>query len=170
MMAATSILHGLDAEPLSPELLAEAVAVLAVLGRGGGSKDHVGAGSVEVVPGTENTGSVPSALLRVTTASGSQHAVFLKKITAVAMAKKAWADRRRTLAYARTECRFYREFASELLARGVRLPAAVAIDERLEASPPPPPPVHAPPPPVRMCVREGGAHAHAPSALTLLAV
>ena len=54
------------------------------------------------------------------------------------MAERPWADRRRTLAYARTEARFYEEFAADAalapqLARmGVRLPKLALSDNRMD--------------------------------------
>jgi hypothetical protein len=52
----------------------------------------------------------------------------LKKVSAAAMAHKAWPDRRRTLAYSRTELRVYQEFAPELVTRGVKIPLLIVGD------------------------------------------
>ena len=69
--------------------------------------------------------------------------LFIKKVTARAMAHKPWADRRRTLAYARTENRFYLEFvngysrrgdylAAQLERAGVHTPRIALVDDRLQ--------------------------------------
>ena len=61
-----------------------------------------------------------TGVLRVTMANEAKpRRVFLKKVTAkhAPMAQRPWPDRRRTLAYARTEMRFYQEFAADAGAR-----------------------------------------------------
>ena len=55
-----------------------------------------------------------SAVLRLELSDGAAREVFVKKVTARHLAHKPWADRRRSLAYARCELRFYREFAPGL--------------------------------------------------------
>ena len=81
-----------------------------------------------------------SGVLRCSAANGDCRRLFLKKVTAdhAPMAQRPWSDRRRTLAYARTEARFYQEFAADAsyaarLARmGVRLPRLGLSDIRMD--------------------------------------
>jgi hypothetical protein len=123
----SDLLNGLDGTPHSPAALAQAVAAL------GGA--HAVVSSVAVVEGTENLFPTShSAVLSLGTASGgAPQPLFLKKVTAAAMAHKPWADRRRTLAYIRTELRFYGEFGAMLRERGVPLPRAALLDGQLAA-------------------------------------
>lgn len=111
---AEDILCGLDGKPVCLELLSSAV----------GQKVT----SIEVVPGSEN--KFPTSHSAILSLSGEDgrtlRKLFVKKVSAEAMKHKAWADRRRTLAYSRTEMRFYKEFAPELVARGVNVPRLAA--------------------------------------------
>jgi len=123
---ADSILCGLDGDPLSHELL---LAALEALGGGQGSGI-----TVSVVPGSENKfptshSAILSLMSKDSGAPASQ--LFVKKVSAEAMKHKQWADRRRTLAYSRTEMRFYTEFAPHLVACGVRVPRLAATVDRL---------------------------------------
>jgi hypothetical protein len=125
-MADDDILCGLDGKPVGFELLSSAVEAL------GGAVGQVT--GVEVVPGSENKFPTShSAILSLSGAGGSTPStkIFVKKVSAEAMKHKAWADRRRTLAYSRTEMRFYKEFAPKLVARGVHLPRLAATIDRL---------------------------------------
>lgn len=90
---------------------------------------------VAIVDGTENRFPTShSALLSLSSDGGSEpHLVFLKKVTAAAMAHKPWPDRRRTLAYIRTELRVYEEFGATLLERGVPLPKPRLLISQLDA-------------------------------------
>lgn len=82
-----------------------------------------------------------TGMLRYHLTNGETCSLFLKKVFPKhrAMADRPWSDRRRTLAYARTETRFYQEFAADAsfaaaLARtGVRVPRLAQSDNRLEA-------------------------------------
>ena len=88
-----------------------------------------------VVPGSENRFPTShSGLLRLDVNDDCDAPLlFLKRVTARAMAHKTWFDRRKTLVYARTELRFYTEFAPALVkAGGVRLPRLAAAESRLE--------------------------------------
>lgn len=68
-----------------------------------------------------------SAVLSLSFADGSAaRKIFLKKVSALAMANKPWQDLRRSLAYARTESRFYNEIAPKLIERGVSVPRVAA--------------------------------------------
>ncbi|KAK3279066.1 hypothetical protein CYMTET_13031 [Cymbomonas tetramitiformis] len=94
--------------------------------------------AVEVLPGSENkfptSHSAVLSLSLLDDSSNLSRTLFIKKVTAAAMAHKPWADRRRTLAYIRTEMRFYQEFAEALASRaGVRIPRAGITRGRLEA-------------------------------------
>ena len=82
-----------------------------------------------------------SGILRLSLAGGAApRSVFLKRITAthVPMADRPWPDRRRTLAYARTEARFYQEFAADgamearLMRLGVRLPRLAMSENSMD--------------------------------------
>lgn len=132
--SSSCLLTDLNGAPLSPGLCARA------LGRDGEGV------ACEIVPGTElrQAGS-HSALLRDArdAAAPSSSLVFLKKVTASFVAHKPWNDRRRVLLYIRNEQRFYAEFADELRARRVGIPAArlhvaAGLDgiEELEDEPP----------------------------------
>lgn len=102
---------------------------------------------VGIIDGSENRFPTShSGMLRLTLQSSSspsvsEATVFLKKVTAAAMAHKKWFDRRKTLVYARTEIRFYEEFAPLLAdaraggpvdTRTVRVPRLAAVDSRLD--------------------------------------
>ena len=95
---------------------------------------------IEIISETLQGGS-HSGVLRLLRPNGAApENIFLKKITAshAPMSKRSWHDRRKTLAYARTESRFYGEFISgqdisTRLARfHVRLPRLIFSDNRLD--------------------------------------
>ena len=90
--------------------------------------------SVEIASEVLQPGSHSGVLRLSPEGGGAPRSVFLKKITAThaPMAQRPWHDRRKTLAYARTESRFYQEFAPELARRGVRLPKLGLSDNRLD--------------------------------------
>lgn len=104
---------------------------------GGGDRQVAG---VSIANEVMQPGSHSGVLRLAVLDNATPQAVFLKKITGThePMAQRPWPDRRRTLAYARTEARFYKEFAAdaeiaERLARlGVRLPKCALSDIRLE--------------------------------------
>jgi hypothetical protein len=122
---ADNILCGLDGEPIGFDFLTAAVANIE------GSSAAVTA--VDVVAGTEN--KLPtshSAVLSLRRGAGDAlpFKLFVKKVSAEGMKHKPWTDRRRTLAYSRTELNFYTEFAEALCACGIRLPRfASAVDQ-----------------------------------------
>jgi hypothetical protein len=114
------LLRGLDGEPISTAALANALSAL----------DGRQAVEVADVQADECSGAGGTSAVLSLTLAGEAHEtrqLFLKKVTAAALVKKAWADRRRSLAYGRTEVRFYTEFAAALSARGCRLPRVGAI-------------------------------------------
>ena len=123
------LLVGLDGTEIS---LAQLSTALRALSSGSGE-----ATAVEIVCDIVQPGA-HSGILKLSLADGAERLLFLKKVTAASMAHKAWADRRRTLAYARTEARFYGEFVAdahvaERLARcGVRVPQVGLSDNRLD--------------------------------------
>jgi len=123
--ASNDILLGLDGAPLGLPFLSKALTELDGRGRA--------VTSVEVVSGSEkNFPTSHSAILSLSCGDGGASTpLFVKKVSAEAMKHKAWQDRRRTLAYSRTEMRFYREFASTLSARGVCLPRLAATMDLL---------------------------------------
>jgi hypothetical protein len=121
----SDLLCGLHGEDITPAVH-EALAALGV--QAAPASIAVVAGSVLRQPTSH------SAVLRATFANGTPPCtVFLKKVTATAMAQKPWADRRRTLAYARTEARFYEEFVPELRKRGLTLPHCAHTVQLLQA-------------------------------------
>mmetsp|Transcript_24413 Transcript_24413/g.75283 ORF Transcript_24413/g.75283 Transcript_24413/m.75283 type:complete len:285 (+) Transcript_24413:897-1751(+) len=73
-----------------------------------------------------------TGILEVADLDGNVTRLFLKKVTAAAMAHKGWNDRRRSLLYARNELRIYREFP-ELAARGVGHPRVLRLTDGLSA-------------------------------------
>eukprot|EP01052_Picozoa_sp_SAG31_P021190 SAG31_NODE_1626_length_7710_cov_28.409933_5_plen_432_part_00 len=119
------ILCGLDGAPLSVELLSRALSDLLP----GQPQEIQG---VSVAAGTETvTGCSRSAVLDLSLSDGSDtRQLFIKKVRHAP--GRAWADRRRTLCYARTELRFYSEFAPMLVRKGVRLPRMVCAVDRLD--------------------------------------
>ena len=123
----TSILCGLDgATPVSCEALTHALAVL--------REDEASPLLVDGVDvALECSGSGGHSAVLNLAAAGEQHSLFMKKITAAAMAQRPWADRRRSLAYARTEVRFYQEFAPRLRSSSCRIPRVASIEAQLEA-------------------------------------
>ena len=121
-----SILNNLDGVPLSLERLANAYKVLHP------TEDSILKG-VSILQGSENRqANSHSAILSLSYENGNQNLLFVKKIAARALHTKPWADKRRSLVYARTELRFYREFASFLLSKGVLLPKVADIDDNLD--------------------------------------
>ena len=105
-------------------------------------------GVVAVVIKVEHRGSDQAASPPTSTTMR----LFLKKVTARAMAHKKWFDRRKTLSYARTEARFYQEFAPwidrlwpklKLLPRLGAVDGLDSLDKVLDPPPPPPPPLSA---------------------------
>lgn len=127
----SDVLRGLDGEPLTSEILS---AALSSLSGGGGAIEVTG---VDLMEGSENKFPTShSAVLQLRTATAAEdtppRTMFLKKVTAAAMAHKPWADRQRTLKYIRTELRFYDEFAPQLAARGVPLPKVGLLRGQLE--------------------------------------
>ena len=124
---AEDLLRGLDGAALSTDEVQHAVSSL-------NGNQSLEVTSVSLQEGTVNIFSTSSsALLRVHLADGTEQPLFLKKVTATAMAHKPWVDRQRTLKYIRTELRFYDEFAPQLRARGVNLPRAALVQGQLEA-------------------------------------
>ena len=124
----SDVLKGIDGAPLDLAALSAALAALA-------PDTRQSVASASVVAGTENKFPTShSAVLRLATAEGAASSdVFLKRVTASAMAHKPWADRQRTLKYIRTELRFYAEFAPLLRERGVPLPRVAHLQGQLEA-------------------------------------
>lgn len=132
---ASDLLCGVDGNDFTFALYAD---VLKVLDDGETEHKVVGAEteSEALQPGSH------SGIVRLSLAdSAAPRNVFLKKITAkhAPMVQRPWADRRRTLAYARTEARFYQEFASDediaarLAQLGVRLPRLGLSENSLDA-------------------------------------
>jgi len=130
--AEEGLLVGIDGAPITLTQLTQALRAL--------DRSAPDVISVDVVSENRFPGS-HSGVLRLALADGSApRALFLKKVTP-GFVGRPWPDRRRTLAYARTEARFYREFASEpplaialSVGSGVaRLPRLAASDDRLGA-------------------------------------
>jgi hypothetical protein len=121
-------LLGLDGEPISPARMSEALAML------DDTNPSQTVTVVDIVPGTEcRQGNANSVVLSLSLSNTDATAtLFLKKVSPQAFGDKSWTDLRRTLAYARTEVRFYREFATRLRTKGVKIPRCALIDERLE--------------------------------------
>lgn len=119
------LLCGLDGAAISTGALSQAIRAL--------DPQSAAVIDVELVDGSETqTGASHSGVLRLSLkADASQKMLFIKKVAAAAMAHKAWPDLRRNLAYARTEARFYLEFAQELTGARVRLPRCAAVDVQL---------------------------------------
>ena len=122
---------GLDGEPLSTAQLSAALQTLDAT-----APDVT---SVEVVSDVIQPGSRTGVLKLGTSAEPRQ--IFVKKVAATheGMANRPWADRRRTLAYARTEQRFYEEFVADpalaprFAATGVSLPKLCGSENKLDA-------------------------------------
>ena len=129
----SSLLDGLDGAALPLPLLTSVLQSL-------DSTSHGEVVAVEIESDILQPGS-HSGVLRLSLVDGAASRVFIKKITArhAPMAERPWPDRRRTLAYARTESRFYQEFAADgqlaqrLARMGVRLPRLGLSDNRLDA-------------------------------------
>ena len=129
--ASADLLCGLDGSPIPLSELSDAASALV-----GNAVDvvRVQCTSEYLQPGSH------SGVLQVSLADDSVREIFLKKITANhrPMAERPWPDRRRTLAYARTEARFYQEFAADpeisqrLESLGVRMPRLAKSDNRLD--------------------------------------
>eukprot|EP00961_Rhodomonas_salina_P259268 3503205-Rhodomonas_salina.1 len=103
MASAQNILCGLDGEPIGYTTFSEALARV----EGSTSSEVTG---VEII--TENFfPTSQTAVLKLQCGDAGEKKLFVKKVSALAMAHKPWTDRRRTLAYSRTEMRFYNEFA-----------------------------------------------------------
>lgn len=132
MTASSALLLDLDGLPVTLPKLSSVLKAL-----DGNDREVVGATvEVEIVqPGSH------AGVISLTLSNGDTGSVFLKKITAThaPMAQRPWPDRRRTLAYSRTETRFYHEFAAdaELAGRfarlGVCLPRLALGENRLDA-------------------------------------
>ena len=123
------LLTGLDGHAIATSQLASVLDTL------DGVESSNSVSSVEVTSDLLQPGS-HSGVLRISTeGGGAPRSVFLKKITAThaPMAQRSWHDRRKTLAYARTESRFYQEFAPEVARRGVRMPKLGLSDNRLDS-------------------------------------
>ncbi|KAH8080988.1 phosphotransferase-like protein [Aureococcus anophagefferens] len=103
--SASDIRHGLDGAPHARVL--EALRAL------GPVADGASVAATTVADELKQPNS-HSAVLRLELSDGAAREVFVKKVTARHLAHKPWADRRRSLAYARCELRFYREFAPGL--------------------------------------------------------
>ena len=150
--AADGLLVGVGGAPVTLETLGRAARAL------GSASDAV---AVEVVSENRYPGS-HSGVVRVAFADASapSRLLFIKKVTP-AYVDRPWPDCRRTLAYARTEARFYDEFApaGSALAAAARAPRLALSDNRLDALLGEHSPVDAPagdePPSARML--EGGA-------------
>ena len=131
-MAASNLCDGLDGAPLCRGLLGRALTGLLAAGEARGEPLTVTGAAV--VAGTENRFPTShSGVVLLATSDGSTQSLFVKKVTAVAMAHKPWADRQRTLKYIRTELRFYQEFAPRLAAHGVPLPRLALAEGQLAA-------------------------------------
>ena len=118
---ASSITAGLDGEPHARVL--EALGALEAVA----SEARVVGTVVEDELKQPNS---HSAVLRVALSDGSERRVFVKKVAASHLAHKPWADRRRSLGYARCELRFYREFAPGL---DVGVPRVALLEDGLAA-------------------------------------
>jgi hypothetical protein len=131
MSSSSELLRGVDGKAITFPQLAEVLQSLE------GTKKEVV--SVRVTSELLQPGS-HSGVLHLTIDGGETSTLFLKKIAAThePLAQRPWPDRRRTLAYARTEARFYEEFAAdeELAARlarlRVRLPRLALSDNTLD--------------------------------------
>mmetsp|Transcript_16145 Transcript_16145/g.50748 ORF Transcript_16145/g.50748 Transcript_16145/m.50748 type:complete len:389 (-) Transcript_16145:136-1302(-) len=123
--ALSPALLGLDGQPLSNDLLSDALR--AVTGER--------APAVTSAQASECSGAGGLSAVLSLSAGGTAEAqsLFVKKISAEALSKSAWPDRRRNLAYARTEARFYTEFAPELAAAGCRVPKVGLVVADLSA-------------------------------------
>ena len=121
MTASDDLLTGLDGHAIATSQLSSVLDAL------DGMESSNSVGSVEVTSDVLQPGSHSGVLRLSPEGGGAPRSVFLKKITAThpPMAQRPWHDRRKTLAYARTESRFYQEFAPEVAQRGVRLPKLV---------------------------------------------
>ena len=71
-----------------------------------------------------------TAVLRWSLSDNTTRALFVKKVTAGALAHKPWPDRRRSLLYARCETRFYAEFAPTL---NISTPKVAMIEDGSQA-------------------------------------
>lgn len=134
MAEASELLVGLDGEPLSTEVVAQALCKL-----DGQPHTHCASASTVVgisVASSTQTGASHSGVLRVSLSAGpadgaASRLLFIKKVSASAMAHKPWGALRRNLGYARTESRFYLEFAHLLSHSGLLTPRLAHAELRL---------------------------------------
>lgn len=105
-----------------------------------GDGDLAQVSSVEVVSSVVQPGSHSGVLrLGLSNSEPSNRLLFLKKVAAASVGPgRPWPDRRRTLAYARTEMRFFSEFVADpeigdrLTRAGVRIPRLALSDNQLD--------------------------------------
>jgi hypothetical protein len=122
---------GIDGLPVPSSTLAAIVNALAPDGAHVRSEELI----ADVVSGSERKYPTShSCVLEIKQGSQLRVLAFMKIVRAEAMQSKAWPDLRRTLAFIRTELRFYREFAPILISRGVHIPKVAFLEEVLQAA------------------------------------